>query len=140
MLPIGNSAPVTGTITGPKSNGTFGFRNVSQAVPGQIQAGTTSPVGGAQWSQAGAPAIGNVIGVDLPANSLTMGHTLVADLTDAAAATINQFRQAIMTQSILELDARGGTRYVEILRAHWNVISPDFRLQRPEYILVILLI
>lgn len=57
-----------------------------------------------------------------------------ADLTEATAATINQFRQAIMMQSLLELDARGGTRYVEILRAHFNVISPDFRLQRPEFL------
>lgn len=39
-----------------------------------------------------------------------------------------------MLQSLLELDARGGTRYVEILRAHFNVISPDFRLQRPEFL------
>lgn len=60
--------------------------------------------------------------------------TLYADLSTATAATINQFRQAIMMQSLLELDARGGTRYVEILRAHFNVISPDFRLQRPEYL------
>lgn len=57
-----------------------------------------------------------------------------ADLTTATAATINQFRQAMMMQSLLELDARGGTRYVEILRAHFNVISPDFRLQRPEFL------
>lgn len=57
-----------------------------------------------------------------------------ADLSEATAATINQFRQAIMMQSLLELDARGGTRYVEILRAHFNVVSPDFRLQRPEFL------
>lgn len=60
--------------------------------------------------------------------------TLYADLSDATAATINQLRQAMMMQSMLELDARGGTRYVEILRAHFNVISPDFRLQRPEFL------
>lgn len=59
---------------------------------------------------------------------------LYADLSTATAATINQFRQAIMVQSLLELDARGGTRYVEILLAHFNVVSPDFRLQRPEYL------
>ena len=58
---------------------------------------------------------------------------LVADLSAATAATINQFRQAIMMQSLIELDARGGTRYVEILKSHFNVISPDFRLQRPEF-------
>ena len=39
-----------------------------------------------------------------------------------------------MVQSLLELDARGGTRYVEIIRAHFNVVSPDFRLQRPEFL------
>jgi hypothetical protein len=59
---------------------------------------------------------------------------LYADLSAATAATINQFREAIMLQSLLELDARGGTRYIEILKAHFGVISPDFRLQRPEYL------
>lgn len=59
---------------------------------------------------------------------------LDADLTNATAATINQLREAFSMQALLELDARGGTRYVEILRAHFNVISPDFRLQRAEYL------
>jgi len=57
-----------------------------------------------------------------------------ADLTNAAAATVNQLRQAILVQSLMELDARGGTRYVELLRAHFGVVSPDFRLQRSEYL------
>lgn len=60
--------------------------------------------------------------------------TLVANLSTATAATINQLREAFMMQSLFELDARGGTRYVEILQAHFNVTSPDFRLQRPEYL------
>lgn len=47
---------------------------------------------------------------------------------------INAWREAMAVQSIYELDARGGTRYVEILQSHFNVISPDFRLQRPEYL------
>lgn len=59
---------------------------------------------------------------------------LEADLTNATAATINSLRQAFQIQGLLELDARGGTRYVEILQAHFNVTSPDFRLQRPEYL------
>lgn len=59
---------------------------------------------------------------------------LIADLEDATAATINQLRQAMQVQSLLELDARGGTRYVEILQAHFGVTSPDFRLQRAEYL------
>jgi len=60
--------------------------------------------------------------------------SLVADLSVSTAVTINQIRQSFMMQSILELDARGGTRYTEILKAHFNVISPDFRLQRPEFL------
>ena len=59
---------------------------------------------------------------------------LIADLSTATAATINQLREAWQVQSLLELDARGGTRYVEILQAHFNVVSPDFRLQRPEFL------
>lgn len=51
-----------------------------------------------------------------------------------ANISVNDLRNALMIQSLLELDARGGTRYVEILKAHFNVVSPDFRLQRPEYL------
>lgn len=57
---------------------------------------------------------------------------LYTDLGEATAATINQLRQAFQVQKILERDARGGTRYTEIIRAHFGVVSPDARLQRPE--------
>ncbi|WNK13416.1 MAG: major capsid protein [Microvirus sp.] len=59
---------------------------------------------------------------------------LIADLSQATAATINSLRQAFQVQKLLERDARGGTRYTEILRAHFGVTSPDARLQRPEYL------
>jgi hypothetical protein len=59
---------------------------------------------------------------------------LMADLSDAAAATINQLRQAFQIQKLLERDARGGTRYIEIIRSHFGVRSPDARVQRPEYL------
>lgn len=59
---------------------------------------------------------------------------LVVNLETATAATINQLRQAFQVQKLLERDARGGTRYTEIVRAHFGVISPDARLQRPEYL------
>ncbi|QCQ85081.1 major capsid protein [Blackfly microvirus SF02] len=59
---------------------------------------------------------------------------LVADLNAATAATINQIRQAFQIQRLLERDARGGTRYVEALLARFGVQSPDFRLQRSEYL------
>lgn len=59
---------------------------------------------------------------------------LWTDLTEASAATINQLRQAFAVQRMYEIDARGGTRYTEILRAHFGVVSPDGRQQRPEYL------
>ncbi|WNK13128.1 MAG: major capsid protein [Microvirus sp.] len=60
--------------------------------------------------------------------------SLVADLSAATAATINQLRQSFQIQRLLERDARGGTRYTEIIRSHFGVVSPDARLQRPEYL------
>lgn len=59
---------------------------------------------------------------------------IYADLTNATAVTINQLRQAFQIQKLYERDARGGTRYTEIVRAHFGVTSPDARLQRPEFL------
>lgn len=59
---------------------------------------------------------------------------LQVDLSEATSATINQIRQAFQIQKLLERDARGGTRYTELVRSHFGVMSPDARLQRPEYI------
>lgn len=67
--------------------------------------------------------------------SSTTGYPdIQADLSAATAATINQLRQAFQIQRLYERDARGGTRYTEIVRSHFGVISPDARLQRPEYL------
>lgn len=57
-------------------------------------------------------------------------------LTDGSlpVATINQLRMAFQIQKLYERDARGGTRYIEILKSHFGVTSPDARLQRPEYL------
>ena len=59
---------------------------------------------------------------------------LYADLSDATAATINELREAFQIQKLYERDARGGTRYTEIVQSHFGVTSPDARLQRPEYL------
>ena len=69
-------------------------------------------------------------------NNLKFGQTtgLYADLSTATAATVNQLRQSFQIQKLLERDARGGTRYTEIVRSHFGVVSPDARLQRPEYL------
>ncbi len=59
---------------------------------------------------------------------------LYTDLSQASAATINSLRQAFQLQRYYEKDARGGTRYIEKIKAHFGVTSPDARLQRPEYL------
>lgn len=57
-----------------------------------------------------------------------------ADLSQASAQTINALREAFQIQKLFERDARGGTRYTEMIYSHFGVISPDARLQRPEYL------
>ncbi len=59
---------------------------------------------------------------------------LKVDLSSATAATINSLRQAFQLQRYYEKDARGGTRYIEKIKSHFGVTSPDARLQRPEYL------
>jgi hypothetical protein len=90
------------------------------------QAGT----GADRWLYSSNWATG-VGATDLPDGS---SNYLYADLASATAATINQLRQSFQIQKLLERDARGGTRYTEIIRAHFGVVSPDARLQRPEYL------
>lgn len=63
-----------------------------------------------------------------------VGAEVYADLSLVTAATVNDLRLAFQTQRLLERDARSGTRYVELLLSHWGVVSPDARLQRPEYL------
>ena len=76
----------------------------------------------------------NNAGNDNRAVANDKANFLLADLSQATATTINSLRQAFQIQRLLERDARGGTRYTEVLRAHFGVISPDARLQRPEYL------
>ncbi len=59
---------------------------------------------------------------------------LFVDLADTGSIDINALRQSVAIQRLLERDARGGTRYVETIKSHFGVTSPDFRLQRPEYL------
>jgi len=82
-----------------------------------------------------ANAIRSSINPGLTVETTAGGLPLMyADLSSATGATINQLRQSFQIQKLLERDARGGTRYTEIVRAHFGVVSPDARLQRPEYL------
>lgn len=127
-LPLGSSAPVLGiglyenedgTPSGPYSlleTGASAGRNVT----------------GWRGSTSGSTGLARYLMEEDPDNA---GFPLIyADLTAATAATINQLRQAFQVQKLYERDARGGTRYTEIVKAHFGVTSPDARLQRPEYL------
>lgn len=70
---------------------------------------------------------------DRTAFSLAYGQ-LFADLSQATGATVNALRQAFAIQKFYERQARGGTRYIEMVKSHFGVTNPDFRLQRPEYL------
>lgn len=124
-LPLGSSAVVrtqnADTITG-GTNATLRWLNTT---------------GNAPLSNAaiGVNSTGTFAGATAPAQSANIfPSNLYADLSTATAATINQLRQAFQIQRLYERDARGGSRYVEILKAHFGVTSPDARLQRPEYL------
>lgn len=60
--------------------------------------------------------------------------TVYADLSSGTGISINALRESVAIQRLLEKDARGGTRYVEMIKAHFGVTSPDYRLQRPEFL------
>lgn len=64
----------------------------------------------------------------------TSSGLIAVDDGGVSMATINQLRLAFQIQKLYERDARGGTRYIEILKSHFGVTSPDARLQRPEYL------
>lgn len=116
-LPLGTSAPIIGT----------GAAQFAKVVP-------EGPLNNIQQSLdlAGTYFAGNQGADQVMAwpESLNME----VDLSDATAATINQLRQAFQIQKLYERDARGGTRYIEVLKSHFGVTSPDARLQRPEYL------
>nr|QJB19183.1 MAG: major capsid protein [Microvirus sp.] len=118
-LPLGTSAPVGGIALTP-----IGFLD-GGGLARNIQ-GTT---GSTTITINPAASANGALRMALPGSA-----GLVADLSTATAATINSIRLAFQMQKLLERDARGGTRYTEIVRSHFGVISPDARLQRPEYI------
>ena len=124
-LPLGQSAPITGlgmqTQNYPTSNGaayeTDGTGTENYANYKNLQSTGTDFA---------------MFAEEDPNN--TGFPNIRADLSAATAATINQLREAFQIQRLYERDARGGTRYTEIIRSHFGVTSPDSRLQRPEYL------
>jgi len=119
-LPLGTSAPVLGIgLTGVGTTKAAAYRQTDQT--------TFNPGGDINPTE-------NDIAIEFIDDGGTNYPNIRADLTSATAATINQLRQAFQIQKLYERDARGGTRYIELLKSHFGVTSPDARLQRPEYL------
>lgn len=133
-LPLGQTATVTGTLPISGTVGPDVHISSSPVRPGRLYASGSAE----SWQvyyQASGP------GSDHNSNAISFDHYLTADatkatvdLSSATAITINSLRSAFALQRFYEKDARGGTRYTEIIRSHFGVISPDARLQRSEYL------
>lgn len=90
--------------------------------------------GGTYWTSSSSnPTLG--AGLLMSQSNLdSLANMLQLTSTTQSSVNVNDLRSAFQIQRLLERDARGGTRYTEILRSHFGVISPDARLQRPEYL------
>ena len=121
-IPLGSTAPVIPMGSGVPKFDVGGINDL------RMYMGDTSGIVGLnQWEGGPTPT-------DPTEPATWREPELQADLTAATTVTINDLRLGFQTQRMFERDARGGTRYTEIIRSHFGVISPDARLQRPEYL------
>lgn len=124
-IPLGDSAPVVVTsATGSTAN------------PAGFTTGTGHDGERIQYLSGNTANAISGIDEDGLYSNLTSQHTygLEVDLSQAVGATINQLRQSFAIQKFFERQARGGTRYIELLKSHFRTTNPDFRMQRPEYL------
>lgn len=136
LLPLGDAAPVV-----PMQN-SIDFAHYQNTLGRMMPMRWADSSDGSAVVTSGAHSIlGTTVGTAVddtatssPSYTPAYISNLWTDLTQATSATINQLRLAFQIQKIYEKDARGGTRYIEILSNHFGVTSPDSRLQRPEYL------
>ena len=119
-LPLGTSAPV---VFAEAKNPLYSSQPSLNGLPVVLNQGSSAEYFGAAADVNPRVALGS-----------SKSMAILTDLSSATAATINSLRMAFQLQRMMEKDARGGTRYVEIIRQHFNTICPDARLQRSEYL------
>lgn len=135
-IPLGGTAPVIGTGQAlgfadkiPQGTGFSPYWGSDDDLKMQSNI-YGKPIGTSYNSGGQEPTTEDALGITSdPANS-----GLMADLSGATATTINDLREAFQIQKLLERDARGGTRYIELIRSHFGVTSPDLRATRPEFL------
>ena len=125
-IPLGDRAPVLGIGMATVPNAGSSVNPVRESDGGERLYADS-------WDIDGDQAGGYQVYIDAQDGNINYPD-IYADLAQASSFTINQLREAFQIQRLLERDARGGTRYIEIIKAHFGVTSPDARLQRPEYL------
>lgn len=135
-LPISGSLPVTGSVTISRPSNWSGDNPRFFVGPssGSLPYSSVNTVG--RTSSSGETYLDMSVtnGIADASHAMADATKAVVDLSSATAITINSLRSAFALQRFYEKDARGGTRYTEIIRSHFGIISPDARLQRSEYL------
>ena len=141
QLPLGTTAPIVGEArvrsestapaffpAGGGGNGPFNIEQ-NQGTNWEVHWSGTSNQGAQdmRWYEPNLYA-------DMASGRVSGGDPPYVDLSSATAATVNALRSSIQIQRLYERDARGGTRYPEMIHAHFGVTNPDSRMQRPEYL------
>ena len=128
-IPLGTSAPIHGLSVSTVSNLVTSTGSVSAYQNSYFPDGSSRYGLVTSANNAGKTAISN----NVAAASGNVSD-IYADLSTATSYTINSLRTAFQMQKFYERLARGGSRYTEVLRSFFGVVSPDARLQRPEFL------
>lgn len=132
-IPITGSAPI-GLYNADTGSVTTNSAKIKEIFSDAGLVATSGAYQASYWDPGDGPTANKGLAVGVTTGNIYKGVNLGADLSSVNATTINQLRQAFQIQKLLEKDARGGTRYREVLREHFGVISPDSRMQIPEYL------
>ena len=149
-IPVGTAGPYpvvaqSNTVPNPGSVGltfvpyTATFNNAGQQWTGQVNqlrgnTGNSGAIGDPTAQNSSFGVVTTNSQFNGSANKIIPNNLWALDSGDAAVATINQLRLAFQIQKFYEKQARGGSRYTEVVRSFFGVTSPDARLQRPEYL------
>ncbi len=149
-IPVGTAGPYpvvaqSNTVPNPGSVGltfvpyTATFNNAGQKWTGQVNqlrgnTGNSGAIGDPTAQNSSFGVVTTNSQFNGSANKIIPNNLWALDSGDAAVATINQLRLAFQIQKFYEKQARGGSRYTEVVRSFFGVTSPDARLQRPEYL------
>lgn len=122
-IPLGTTAPLL-NITGSADD--VNLASMMRDTDGSIRSGA--------YMKSSTTGVVDADGFTGPASQFDITNHTEVDLTDATASSINDLRRAFRLQEWLERNARGGSRYIEVILAHFGVQSSDARLQRPEFL------